>query len=73
MTSVPTAQGMTSPTRALIVGLAMIPLTLVVIASIPALIILPFTADGLGHVEMLISRIASWSVSIMSYSRTHYR
>ena len=67
MTSVPIASGtISSLARAMIVGLALIPLTLVVIASIPALVILPFTAKGLGHVEMLINRIASWSISIMN-------
>jgi hypothetical protein len=70
-TSPPVAPGAISPTRALIVGLALIPLTLVVIASIPALAVLPFTANGLGYIEMLISRMTSWSISIMSYSRAH--
>ena len=65
---VPVTPSAISPTRTLIVGLALIPLTLVVIASIPALAILPFTANGLGYVEMLIGRVASWSISIVSQS-----
>jgi hypothetical protein len=69
--SVPVTPSAISPTRALIVGLALIPLALVVIASIPALAVLPFTAKGLGYVEMLIGRVASWSISIVSQSGSH--
>ena len=70
---VPVTPSAISPTRTLIVGLALIPLTLVVIASIPALAILPFTANGLWYVEMLIGRVASWSISIVSQSGSHPR
>lgn len=71
MTSLPVAPSTISLTRALIVGLALIPLTLMVIASIPALVALPFTANGLKYVEMLIGRMTSWSISIVNYSRSN--
>ena len=56
ITSPPVAPGAISPTRALIVGLALIPLTLVVIASIPALAVLPFTTNGPKYIEILIAQ-----------------
>jgi hypothetical protein len=71
ITSPPVAPGAISPTRALIVGLALIPLTLVVIASIPALAVLPFTANGPKYIEILIARMTAWSRSIIIYSRAH--
>lgn len=71
MISVPLNSGSIGSTRALIVGLALIPFTLVVIASIPALIILPFTSNGLVCVEMLITRMSSWSASIVDRSRNY--
>jgi hypothetical protein len=70
---VPVTPSAISPTRTLIVGLALIPLTLVVIASIPALAILPFTANGLRYIEMLIGRVASCSISIVRQSGFHPR
>lgn len=57
--------------RALIVGLALIPLTLVIMASIPALVIMPFTPNGMRRVGTLISWMTAWSVSILAYSRAH--
>lgn len=54
--------------RVLIVGLAIIPLTLVVMASIPALVIMPFIPRGPVCVEMIISRMAIWSVSVIRVS-----
>lgn len=59
------------PTRALIVGMALIPLTVVIMASIPALLIMPFTSNGLRYVDMLIARAVSWNESIMTHSRTY--
>jgi hypothetical protein len=70
VTPVPVTSVSIGPTRALIVGLALIPLTVVIMASIPALLIMPFTSNGLGYVEMLIGRITSWSESIITHSRT---
>lgn len=58
----------TRSSRALIVGLALIPLTLVVIASIPALVIMPFTPDGWLRCQAYISRIATWSAEILAHS-----
>jgi hypothetical protein len=69
MTPVPVTSVSIGPARALIVGLALIPLTVVIMASIPALLIMPFTSNGLGYIEMLIARITSWSESILTYSR----
>jgi hypothetical protein len=54
--------------RVLIVGLAIIPLTLVVMASIPALVIMPFIPGGSEYVEMAITRMAIWSVSVIRVS-----
>lgn len=67
----PVTPATTTQTRALIVGLALIPLTLVIIASIPALVIMPFTPDGMRRVEIFVSWMTAWSVSIMTYSRAH--
>jgi hypothetical protein len=57
--------------RALIVGLALIPLTLVIIASIPALVIMPFTPGGITRVETFASWMTAWNASIMVNSRSH--
>ncbi len=70
---VPVAPAAYVPTRTLIVGLALIPLTLVVVANIPALVIMPFVPKGMRYVEMLIRRIAAWSESILKYSQANPR
>jgi hypothetical protein len=55
--------------RALIVGLALIPLVIVAIASIPALIILPFTPTGCERCEVHVGRMAAWTAEILAHSR----
>jgi hypothetical protein len=65
----PLTPSTTTETRALIVGLALIPLTLVIIASVPALIIMPFTHNGMRRVETFVGWMTAWSVSILTYSR----
>jgi hypothetical protein len=55
--------------RALIVGLALIPLVIVTIASIPALIILPFTPRGWDRCEVHVGRMAAWTAEILAHSR----
>jgi hypothetical protein len=67
----PVAPATITQARALIVGLALIPLTLVIIASIPALVIMPFTPGGITRVETFASWMTAWTVSIMMHSRAH--
>ena len=58
----------TRSSRALIVGLALIPLTLVVIASLPALIIMPFTSGGWLRLQAHVTHLAAWTIAILVHS-----
>jgi hypothetical protein len=55
--------------RVAVVGLALIPLTLVTVCCIPALILLPFMADGVSRAGALISRLMTWTKIILSGSQ----
>jgi hypothetical protein len=55
--------------NSLTVGLALIPFILVILASVPAIMIIPFTPNGLIRVERYAAMAASCTVAILSASR----
>jgi len=55
--------------RVAIVALAIIPLILVTICSVPALIVLPFIPGGVNTMKMLISKLIVWTKIILSGSQ----
>ena len=63
-----TGRPWSAASRALIVGFALIPLTVVVAAVVPALAIMTFLPDGWKRAEPCIRQIASWTTSILVHS-----
>jgi|KBSMisStaDraftv2_1062788.scaffolds.fasta_scaffold1253193_1 hypothetical protein len=56
--------------NSLTVGLALIPFMLVILASVPAIMIMPFTPNGLVRAERYVTIAASCTVAILSASRS---
>ena len=52
----------------LIVGLALIPLVVATLASVPAIMILPLMPSGWPRVEKQLAMLASWTIAILRNS-----
>jgi len=61
----PAAQPATGYSRALIVGLTLVPVVLVTLASVPALIVMPFIPQGRMSVDAHIAKLAAWTTAIL--------
>jgi hypothetical protein len=68
ITPPPTGRPTLATSRALIVGLALIPVTIVVASMVPALAIMTFLPDGWKRAEPCIRQISSWTTSILVHS-----
>lgn len=55
--------------RVFLVALCLIPVLLVTIASLPALAVLPFTAQGAQRSSKVLLHIASWTQRTLTASR----
>ena len=60
----------TGSSRAMIVGLALVPVVLVILASIPAMAVMPFTRNGWSRMAAHLSQLMTWTVAILVQSRT---
>lgn len=58
-----------SPSRVLIVGVNLIPVMLIILITMPAVAVMPFTRNGWIRVESLLSYLISWIIAILSQSR----
>lgn len=55
--------------RVLLVALSLVPVIMVTVASLPALAILPFTADGARRSSDVLRQLASWTQRTLVASR----
>lgn len=55
--------------QSLIVGLALIPLTAVALASVPAIAIMLFVPNGSPRIEKHLAIMISWTMAILTNSR----
>ncbi|MGW6704167.1 hypothetical protein ACWGDE_04660 [Streptomyces sp. NPDC054956] len=55
--------------RALIVLFALVPLTLVTVAFLPALILLPFVPATRSRTESMLRQLSAWSKAVLQGSR----
>ena len=70
MTQVAVRGAVLGTVRTLIVALALIPLVLVILASMPGLVIMPFTRDGWNRAEMYLVRLTAWTAAVLTNNRT---
>lgn len=59
----------TGSSRVMIVGLALVPVTVVILASIPAFVVMPFTTKGWTRIDAYIARMIAWTAAILTQSR----
>jgi hypothetical protein len=63
----------TGSSRVMIVGLALVPVIVVILASVPAIVLMPFIPKGWTHIDAYIARMIAWTVAILSQSRASSR
>ncbi|MFC8012795.1 hypothetical protein [Streptomyces cinereoruber] len=55
--------------RALIVLVATVPLLLVTLASLPALLVLPFRRERAAHAQAMVRQLSAWTRVLLLSSR----
>lgn len=55
--------------RVLIVGLALVPVVIVTLSSVPALLVLPFSRRRSAHATAIVRQLTAWTRGLLATSR----